>query len=428
MGKYIKISNQVEIEHNAFKLIGACTKRDDSSKIGFFGSGLKYALAVFLREGIAIRVFSGETEIIIGTETQSLRGEFFDVITIDGEKTSMTTAMGPQWEPWQAVREIYCNALDEVSGSTKVGDCEPCGVAGETRIFICAENERTKEIVDSWEKYFASSRNPLVEVDGCKIYENEFNSFYRRGIKCVEKDVRGIFEYDCPKVEINESRVLRNPFMLDLYVGRILGKYADKDILDIWIKNDDKEMIENHIHWGCSSIELGAAWLNYFRDKILIPKSMAGNYKDFIAEPNAIILPMTLIVKLEETFGKGNFKSVLSGYCVAGVYFDSSPDKKRDFLLSESLKFIKDVGLDIGYECKIVSFESNNVLGTIDTKNSLIILSEKLFNKGKRETVATILEEWAHLESKASDETREFQNYLIGQIITLLENQHGIFL
>jgi hypothetical protein len=42
--------------------------------------------------------------------------------------------------------------------------------------------------------------------------------------------------------------------------------------------------------------------------------------------------------------------------------------------------------------------------------------------------VCAIIEEYAHIESGKADETRGFQNYLISEIVTLLENYNGIFL
>ena len=49
MENYLIIRNKGIIVEEAITLLGASSKRDDDSKIGYFGSGLKYALACFLR-------------------------------------------------------------------------------------------------------------------------------------------------------------------------------------------------------------------------------------------------------------------------------------------------------------------------------------------------------------------------------------------
>jgi len=422
--KWIKCSNKIEIEPNAFKLIGACTKREDESKIGFFGSGLKYALAVFLRNGIDIKVFAGKQEISIGCVTDRLRDQEFDVITIDGDKTSMTTSMGPKWEPWQAIREVYCNALDE-GGTAKVGTCEPCGIGGETNIFISAEHEEVAEVTDNWDKYFSFNRVALAECDHGAIYDRLYGTVYRKGIRCVKDDItRTLFDYETSKVELNESRVIDSPYSLPLYMCRVLAKSADQSVIDKIVK--DRVSKEFQADWDYSSIELNGEWLKYFEGKILIPESFAGHFSVLVEDENSVIIKRSLILKLQKTFGKEKFRAVMSGYCAGSDYVESKPDRKRDYLLKEAKSFLDQVGLNCTYECKIVSFSSKKIIGA--AHEGLILLSETLFDKGKRQIVLVIMEEWAHLESGKGDETRDFQNFLMEQMLTLLENQHGVFL
>ena len=52
--KIIKITSKGEIDERAFSLLGASSKRDDNTKIGMFGSGLKYSLAYLLRKEIKV--------------------------------------------------------------------------------------------------------------------------------------------------------------------------------------------------------------------------------------------------------------------------------------------------------------------------------------------------------------------------------------
>jgi len=75
---HIKIVNKGEIPINSFVLMGATTKRDDSTKIGHFGSGLKYAIAVLMREKIPFRVFSGEKEVKFTTRPDVLASTFLE--------------------------------------------------------------------------------------------------------------------------------------------------------------------------------------------------------------------------------------------------------------------------------------------------------------------------------------------------------------
>ena len=132
---YIKIENKGEIDVNAFRLLGATNKRGNDEMIGYFGSGLKYAIATLLKHNIPFHVFSGLKEIKITTVRENFRGQDIDIIEINGVKTSLTTDMGPSWKPWYAIREIYCNAIDEGEHVLHIaGKPEP--VKGSTIFYV----------------------------------------------------------------------------------------------------------------------------------------------------------------------------------------------------------------------------------------------------------------------------------------------------
>ena len=97
-------------------------------------------------------------------------------------------------------------------------------------------------------------------------------------------------------------------------------------------------------------------------------------------------------------------------------------------MLDNCKQFFDDVNLPVKHDIIVAKFEDKNVLGLALPKKDTIVLSTRCMDLGRKQIVCTILEEWSHLESGQGDETRGFQDFLIGQIITNLENQHGIFL
>ena len=120
--KKIRFYNNGTLNEESFRMMGVSVKADDS-KIGKFGTGLKYAIAGILRTGgnISIKTRGTDNEVytyIFTTESQNIRGKDFDVILCNGEKLAYCTDYGKHWKAWQWFRELHSNALDEGGDST----------------------------------------------------------------------------------------------------------------------------------------------------------------------------------------------------------------------------------------------------------------------------------------------------------------------
>jgi hypothetical protein len=208
---YICVQNQGQIVPEDLMLIGSSSKRDAVGKIGFFGSGWKYALAVLMKNGAKPIIFSGKEEIDIDTDMVEHRGNIAEVITINGQRTSLTTGMGPKWVMWQAFREIFSNAIDE-GGHHIYGSNNPYGTEGITRVYI-PNVPGIKEVMDAFDTYFTFQLTPsFTDQYGTKlfIWENEQkNTFhFRKGIRCYENlHQKSKYSIDFAEISINEQRL-----------------------------------------------------------------------------------------------------------------------------------------------------------------------------------------------------------------------------
>lgn len=432
MTKYLKISNGIEIEPNAFKLLGACTKRGDTSKIGYFGSGLKYAIAVMMREGVEMRIFSGMREVVLGTISENFRDNVFHIITIDGEKTSLTTSMGVDWKLWQAIREIYCNALDEEDCDIKRGECEAVGEEGCT-IFYIPIVDGLQDIINKWDKYFAYNRETLVYNKIGSVYEtvDDTATIYRRGIRCYDTKEKSLYDYELPKISINESRVISMTWDISTNLHKIWSQLATRDMIASLCKHFKKigektKYLEDRMDWRQYELNFSDTWLEYFENKILIPEEQAGDYLDYVNQPNSVIIPIRLIKALQHKFGD-KIKCCSINFNMGDDWVEAIPDSKRTHLLDKAKSFLTECGLKVEYDIIVAVFEAKNILGSILAPDK-IILSVDIFDKGLRMIVHALLEETAHLETGLGDETRAFQNHFIGKVITLLEEKTGNFL
>lgn len=427
--KYLRISNNAEIEPNAFMLMGACTKRDDKTKIGYFGSGLKYALAVLLREKTEIKIYSGLNEISLNIVIESLRGQNFKVITINGNKTNLTTEMGIKWKLWQAIREIYCNALDEEGFNSEiVSSIEP--TKNQTAFYIqITGDEQLEAIIEKWNRYFCDKRDIHAACPaGTVILPFEpIVSVYRKGIRCYDQKKKGLFDYNIDDIEITESRLIAWDFMLGWRLAEIWSQCATETMIKklITICDDGIESyIEYSIDWTHAN-HFNPTWIKCLKNVVVLPLEYAGHYQQIANKTKTVKLPNRLIRALIDHFGAevqcpANMFDEKRGLCIA-------EKSKRDlFLLQEAQRFFDEVGIQINHPIEIAVFENKSILGTV--REDTIILSTRVMSLGKKQIVATIMEECFHLESQMTDETRDFQNYLINQMITMLENTHGIFL
>jgi hypothetical protein len=224
---FICVQNAGHITPEDLMLIGSSTKRDAVGKIGFFGSGWKYALAVLMKHGAKPIIFSGNEQINIGIEIVDHRGIDAEVITINGQRTSLTTGMGPKWLMWQAFREIFSNAIDE--GNHHIyGSNNPYGTDGVTRVYI-PNIPAIKDVMDNFDTYFTFQLEPdFTDKDGTKLFiwdKKQPDTFhFRKGIRCYENIGKASnYSIDFAEININEQRI------------------ADS----WWVRNKSKEFFDN---------------------------------------------------------------------------------------------------------------------------------------------------------------------------------------
>ena len=209
--KYIEISNFSEIEVDALHLMGASDKRDDSNKIGMFGSGNKYSIAYLLRNKIEFHIYSGAKEIKIATVVKMFRDKEFNVMTINGVETSITDALGKDWKKEYIIREFVSNAIDETGFDYQIVD-EIIPELGFTKIYVDYHAFNDVNLTEMFT--FLRQDKPIFECDELKIYRGVYNSVYRKGISVYKIEsnpydkVKSMYkyDYDLANVEINEER------------------------------------------------------------------------------------------------------------------------------------------------------------------------------------------------------------------------------
>lgn len=211
----ITLQNEGLLELEFIKTMGVHVKENEDS-IGHFGTGLKYAVAVFLREEIDFSLYIGGNEFTFYTETKNIRGKDFQYCYMTGPfdtvELPFTTELGKNWELWQAYREIHSNCLDE---NGMIVDDKLLPRDGTTTFIFPNLDVNIGEIFLSWQQKELIYSNNEIE-----IYEGSSNCMYYKGIKAKELDKPSIYTYNILKsCTLTEDRLLCYDFELSYIIN-----------------------------------------------------------------------------------------------------------------------------------------------------------------------------------------------------------------
>lgn len=207
---YLKITNKGLICAEDLILIGSSTKREQSGKIGMFGSGWKYALAWMLRNECNPIIYSGENRISVDFTVKMHRETPVKVITVNEQESSLTTEMGPKWTGWMALREIISNAIDEGDWNMQ-SEYNPVfkSEKNQTSIYIPLNSE-LGNVMLKFDNYFSFNRKADFTFSTGKVFikpELSLMNVYRKGIRCHDSGYNTMVDFDLTNVEINEDRL-----------------------------------------------------------------------------------------------------------------------------------------------------------------------------------------------------------------------------
>lgn len=422
--KYLKITNKGLLDSRLISLMGATTKREDETKIGEFGTGLKYSLAYFLQHNIDFKIFIGNDEIKVTTVKENIGEHSFEVVYVNGKQTSITTSMCHGWKNWYAIREIYCNALDEGEATYEIS--EEINPESDKTCFYIQLLPEIKEVYDNWHKYFSVGREAKYKGLNCKIYAGDANELivYRNGIRVYYSDKTPCcFHYDFNFIEINEMREIKNTYALNFKISEALLTLKDTEALEYYLANV-AGTFEAKIDYDYSWVEPSKNWYEALGDAKIIGAEYAKEAREMISESNIVLVevPETLYKKLSR-----EHKNVSALYISDSLHtYIEFKDEILDNRLVEAIQLLKESGYIFvdGVKFKTVAFVGHKILGTIHKEEKEIVLSEKLREMGLFELCTTLIEENEHLRTNYRDKTLEFQQHFINLYATeLLKGQ-----
>ena len=251
-------ANPGEIDPRLITTLGVNVK-EGPNPIGYFGTGLKYAISTILRLGGTLHVQSGLRSYEFWANNAVIRGKEFHIVTMTETETGeapqhyplgFTTDLGKNWQPWMAYRELYTNNLDE-SGAIYLCETLPEPLAGTTRILVdCQALLEVHNGPKSW--LLSASRRPLWQTDRLQCFAGPSSVGFYHGIQVCTFPKASHFTYNivCQQ-ELTEDRTLSEWRYVNVITTEVLSRDrppVPSEVLDKLIA-PPKDSAERDWHW-----------------------------------------------------------------------------------------------------------------------------------------------------------------------------------
>lgn len=400
----ILFQNPGMIDLDAALLLGVNAKVGPNP-IGFFGSGLKYAISVLLRTGHRVIICTGTEPHIFTAEAFETRGQTFQRICCDGQSLGFTTGLGKKWEVWQAFRELHCNATDEGGTSDYIAANDLDSIVllpGSTSIIVIGPS-----IEEAYHKRgeYLFIRQPEIVIPGvAEIAKVPSKHIFYRGIRVKEDQWGWPFTINLlSNIDLTEDRTLKYDFQLGEAlsdIGDHLAQIGEIDMLKSMLQPKSGSNPVAGIYWGgfYQNRKMSEEWVNVVRSISKIDLT-------------------SLTDAAKAAFGRHTEKEDLPIQAFPLNYV-----QREQF--ERALKFSRALGFNAN-EYPIIFAErlGGNVLGM--AKNDKIYISLECFEYGTKMIVGTLIEEYVHLRHRVIDELRAMQNLLLNRIVSLGEELLG---
>lgn len=394
----IAFENTTKLDPLAFQLMGVHAK-DSDNPIGKFGTGLKYSIAILLRENIDFEIWSYGKQYKFHTVTKDFRGQAINQVYCNDMPLGYSTHIGSHWTLENVYRELYCNAHDEKGIIRVVPDRSMTDIHNSTVILV----DGLEEEHAARHKLFLHDKTPLHENEFGKIYPVVTNNqaLFYRDIKVNHSEMPCKFSYSITQgVELTEDRTVTNIY-----------EYL-RCLAQTWACCDDPKLLE----------KLFAAKDSY---ETVLPFTQLVTYA---TSRNGYHVPEFFMGELRKWYENGN---TLNNNDLYQLLKEQDKEVGPQILkltvsdqkeIDSACDFLKAHGYPVA-AYPIYKIRNKDTSRWAIAENGKIFLTQHVIDLGGDDLKATLLEEFFHLRHDYADLTRNFQNFLHEELIRNMKNK-----
>jgi hypothetical protein len=394
----VVFENKGEIDVSAITTFGVSVK-DGDTPIGFFGTGLKYAIAVLLRHQHSITIHSGMTQLDFSVSKRQVRSQDFEFVTmsVDGGAPldiGFTTQLGKHWEMWMAYREIACNCKDE-GGEATVTNCPNPPREGRTQIIVAG---------DEFEKTHQQRDRFLLEVPAdmvlgtMQIHRRQGSTFFYRGVRVHEFNCPGLFTYNqIENLDLTEDRTVKDHWYPRYNVAKAFLQCEDAHMLRTVLTASNDHM-EHDLDFHGWSIKPGPVFLQVVGE-----------------------LATDKLTKVNHSAFKVWQETTQKAFSPREVELT----RVQRSMMEKAIAFAGKIGFQVegSYPIKVVESLGPGTMGL--ALDDTIFIAQRTLDMGTKYLASTLIEEFLHLRHDFKDCTRDMQNYLFERMVSLGEELMG---
>ena len=348
--------------------------KETTNPIGYWGTGLKYSIAILLRTQHKVEVFCNDNHWVFTLEDMNFRGREFQQVCCNGQALPYTTEYGKGWKVEGAYRELVSNTVDE-GGIWFIGDGP---VEGGTSIVVTGPDILKAHA--NHDQLFIGDREPIHESRHLRIFPGNGKVFYR-GVKVKElQQAHYDYELLC-EMELTEDRTLSNEYTLRSRIGEsVCRDVKNAELLEYFVTAKGFE----------KDLDYDNPWSDEMTDTV------AGLWA---TRPTDVNPAVAMVYKR---------KNPTAGFHQLELVDD------EEAMVERAKEFLALAGYPVNARVKKVRCDNQNVVAYFHGGD--IHLTQKAFDKGCFDMASTLFEEQAHADGH-DDYSRGFQTFLINELM-----------